>query len=148
MAYRLTTIRTIVADDSEMTRKYYDGTAVLYQTLDKETVVKLVRVGTSDADAAVDLTPLTTAKYIEIRSDYPVKYRWIGSGSASAATQMTLVGQGVPATNQGAPLPDKCIAIITGNVTSLYLQPISGAAQTANVTVISSGDPISDYTGG
>ena len=148
MAYRLTTIRTIVADDSEMTRKYFDATATLYQSLDKEAVVKIVRIGTADADAEVSLSPLATAKYVEIRSDYPVRYRWIGSGSAAAATQMTLVGQGVAAVNQGAPLPDKCVAIITGNVTSLYLQPIASAAQTANVTVIASGDPVSDYTGG
>lgn len=148
MAYRITTVHTIVADDSELTRKYYDGKMVVYQSLDQETVVKRVRIGTADSDTAIDLTPLTTAKYIEIRSDYPVRFRWIGSGSASAATQMTLIGQGVTVVNQGAPLPDKCGTIITGNVTSLYVQPISSAAQTANVTVIATGDPVSDYTGG
>lgn len=148
MAYRITTLGTILADDSELTRKYFDAKCQVYQTLDKEHVVKLVRIGTADADAEVSLSPLSTAYYLEIRSDYPIMYRVIGSGSASAATQMTLVGQGVTVVNQGAPLPDKCFMAMTGKVTSLYIAPISGASQTANVTVVASGDPVSAYTGG
>lgn len=148
MAYRLTTLQTVVADDSELTRKYYDGTCQVTQTLDKETVTKIVRVAAGAADAAVDLTPITQGYYYEIRSDYPVKYRVIGSGSAVAATQQTLIGQGATIVPSGAPLPDKCFAAGTQLVSSIYLEPISGAAQTANVTVIVTGDPVSAYTGG
>ena len=42
----------------------------------------------------------------------------------------------------------KCFAAGTQLVSSIYLQPISGATQTANVTVIVTGDPVSAYTGG
>lgn len=148
MAYRLTTLQTVVADDSELTRKYYDGTCQVSQTLDKEVVTRLVRVGPSDVDTAVDLSPISQGYSYEIRSDYPVKYRVIGSGSAVAATQHTLIGQGAAIVPQGAPLPDKCFAAGTQLVSSIYLEPISGAAQTANVTVIVTGDPVSSYTGG
>lgn len=148
MAYRLTTLSTVVADDSELNRKYYEGTAVVYQTLDRETVVKLVRVAPGASDTAVDLTPISQGYSFEIRSDYPVKYRVIGSGSASAATQHTLIGQNVAATSQGAPLPDRCFVASNQLVSSIYLEPISGATDTANVTVIVTGDPVSSYTGG
>jgi len=148
MAYRLTTIQTVVADDSELTRKYYEGTCQVEQTLDREVVSKIVRIAPGAADASVDLTPIAQGYHYEIRSDYPVKYRVIGTGSAIAATQQTLVGQGVTIVANGAPLPDKCFAAGTQLVSSIYLEPITGATQTANVTVILSGDPISAYTGG
>lgn len=148
MAYRLTTLQTVVADDSELTRKFYDGTAQVEQVLDLEIVTKVVRVAPGASDAAVDLTPVSQGYYFEIRSDYPVKYRVIGSGSAAAATQQTLIGQGVQIVSRGAPLPDKCLAFGAQLVSSIYLEPISGATQTANVTVIVTGDPVSSYTGG
>lgn len=144
MAYRLTTIKTVVADDIELARKFYEGACVTYQTLDQEVVVKRVRVGTSDSDTAVDITPITSGKYVEIRSDYPVRVRINGVG----ATQFTLNGQGVAAVAQGAPMPDKCAFVAHIDVTSVYLQPIASAAQTANVTLILTGDPVSVYSGG
>ncbi len=148
MAYRLTTLQTVVADDSELSRKYYEGTAQCSQSLDKEVVSKVVRIVPGAADAAVDLTPLSQGYYYELRSDYPVKYRVIGSGSAVAATQQTLIGQGVAIVSSGAPKPDKCFAAGTQLVSSIYLEPISGATETATVTVVVTGDPVSAYTGG
>ena len=144
MAYRMTTIATVVADDSELGRKYYDGKAQVYQTLDQKVVTKVVRVGTGDAEAAVDITPITSGKCIQVLSDYPIKLRLNGA----AETQFVGIGQGVKVTNQGSPVPDKCIFYLTCNVTSVRLAPITSATQTANVTVIVTGDPISDYTGG
>ncbi len=144
MAYRITTVHTIVADDSELNGKFYERKAVIYQSLDQETVVKRVRVGTADADTEVDITPITAGKYLEVRSDYPVKVRVNGV----AETQLVGVGQGVAAVNQGAPLPDRFVYLFTGNVSSVYLEPIASAGQTANVSVIVTGDPVSDYTGG
>lgn len=148
MAYRLTTLSTVVADDSELTRKFYEGTCQVDQVLDNEVVTKIVRVAPGASDAAVDLTPISQGYYYEIRSDYPVKYRVIGSGSAAAATQQTLIGQGISIVSRGAPLPDKCFAAGSQLVSSIYLEPISGATQTANVTIVLSGDPTSAYTGG
>lgn len=148
MAYRLTTIKTVVADDIELARKFYEGACITYQSADQEVVTKRVRIAPGASDTAVDLTPLSQGYHFEIRSDYPVKYRVIGSGSAVAATQHTLIGQGVAAVSQGAPMPDKCFAAGTQLVSSIYLEPIASASQTATVTVIVTGDPVSAYTGG
>lgn len=143
--YRETTITTGLFDDVNQTRAYYGpSTLAVTQTLDKEGFSKLVRVGASDAEAAVDITPLTTAYYIELRSDYPVLVRINGS----SATQFTLIGQNTTVKNVGAPVPDKCFFAATMTVTSVRLAPITAASTTANVTLILSGDPTSAYTGG
>lgn len=145
MAYRETIVTTTVSDDFQQTRSYYGpSTCAITQTLDKEVVTKLVRVAPADAEAVVDITPLATAYYLEIRSDYPVMLRINGS----SATQFTLIGQNATVTNVGAPVPDKVVVVFPATVTSVRLAPITSASQTANVTVICTGDPVSAYTGG
>ena len=142
MAYRLLEARIQVADDSNLDQLLFDRRIVSYQTKDLKVVTKNVRVAASDADTAIDLTPISQGYFYAIYADYPVRFRINGVG----ATQQTLVTSGVAATNLGGPMPDQCFACANALVTSIYLQPIAGATQTANVRIVVMGDPTNAYT--
>jgi len=139
--YRTTTIQVQAGDDSNLQSKLFDRAATFFQTKDLETASVMLRVAPGAADAAVSLAPVSTAYFVAIFSDYPVMYRL----GASNATQQTMVSNGQPVVNNGAPAPDQCCLISTSLVSSLYIQPIAGAAQTANVRIFVSGDPASSY---
>ncbi len=130
-----------VADDSNLDQLSVDRAATLYQTADNKSVSILYRVGPSDAETQITIPGITTPYFLAVLSDYPVRVRLNGN----SATQFTLVSNGAQATNVGAPLPDQCVFMMTGLVTSIYLQPIASAAQTANVKIILTGDPVSAY---
>lgn len=140
--YRSFRIVAVAGDDQTLKQVIFGPRElVAYQTLDLESATPVIRIGPSDAEAQVSLAPVTTGYCIHVTSDYPVKVRVNGSG----ATQFTMHGNNVAAVNVGAPLPDKCWFSASIEVTSLYLAPISSAAQTANVKVFVSGDPTSAY---
>lgn len=142
MPYRITTVDTTIADDSNLSQVLYKRKAAFYQSRDLEHCEKFLRVGPSDSETEVTLAPVTTGYFLEIRSDYPVKVRLNGA----MATQFTLVSNNTAQVNLGAPLPDQCVFLATCNVTSLYVEPIASAAQTANVKVCVTGDPANVYT--
>lgn len=139
--YRQTLLHTVVSDDSNQTQIQYDRQCVLNQTKDLQFFQTVKRINVSDAEAQVPIAPVTNAYFLEIRSDYPVMVRLNGA----SATQFTLKSNNVQPVNVGAPLPDNCVLCITALVTSVYLAPISGATQVANVKVTCSGDPTSSY---
>ena len=67
---------------------------------------------------------------------------------SGTTTQIQLKTNNVATTNVGAPLPDQCVFVMTALLPNTYLTltPISGAAQTANVKIFASGDPLNAYT--
>ena len=140
MAYRLLEARAVVASDSNQSDAS-QVSASLTQTADNETVDLKIRVAPTDADTQIALGTIATAYAVLIFSDYPVKVRLNGS----SATQLTLTSSVPPVTNVGAPSPPNCVLVITAQVTSLYIAPISSAAETACVRIIASGDPTSAY---
>lgn len=139
--YRLLEVRTVVADDSSLINKAFERSAVIWKTVDLESASPTLRVGTSDAEATVSLGSVSTGKFIAVYSDYPIRLRLNGASE----TQFTLNTGDVPVTNNGAPTPPKCFFGGNFDVTSLRVQPISGATQTANVWVVVTGDSISAY---
>jgi hypothetical protein len=141
MAYRITTVRTVVADDQTLDQVDYDRDTTVYQSKDLQVFHTVKRVAPGDADTQVSIAPVSTGYFVDIRSDYPVLIRLNGN----TATQLTMKTNGVTPTNLGAPLPDQCVYVATVNLTSLYIAPISGATQTANVRIVVTGDPISAY---
>lgn len=140
--YRLLEVRCVTADDSSLSGKTFDRTAVLSKTLDLEGAAPTLRVAPGDSDTQVILGTVASGKMIAVYADYPIKVRFNGS----SATQFTLNTSNVPVVNNGAPLPPCCFIGGTFNVTSLYVAPITSAAQTANVWVCVAGDPLDDYT--
>jgi hypothetical protein len=112
------------------------------QTLDNESFATTIRVAPSASEAQVAIAPVTTGYFFALFSDYPVKVRLNGA----MATQFTLKSNNVAAVSVGAPLPPQCCFMFNGEVTSVYLEPISSAAQTATVRIFVSGDPTSSYT--
>jgi hypothetical protein len=139
--YRTTTVQVQAGDDSNLQSKLFDRACTFFQTKDLETFSTTIRVAPGAADASVPIAPVAQGYFIAVFSDYPVMYRLNGV----SATQQTMVTNGQPVVNNGAPAPDQCLLISTQLVTSLYLQPIASAAQTANVRVFVSGDPLSAY---
>lgn len=139
--YRAVQLRVVAADDSNLRSVTFDRTLTAYQTRDLETAVAAVRVGTSDAQAQVSIAPLTTAYAVAVFSDYPIRVRFNGASE----TQFTMTPANVAAVNVGAPLPDQCAIYMQGQITSVWVQPISGATQTANVKIVATGDPSSAY---
>jgi hypothetical protein len=112
------------------------------QTLDLEQFTTTIRVAPGASEAQVAIAPVTTGYFIALFSDYPVKVRINGA----MATQFTLKSNNVSAVSVGAPLPPQCFWCMTGEVTSVYLEPISSAASTATVRIVVTGDPTSSYT--
>jgi len=141
MAYRITTVRTVVADDQTLDQVDYDRDTTVYQSKDLQVFHTVKRVAPGDADTQVSIAPVSTGYFVDIRSDYPVLIRLNGN----TATQLTMKTNGVTPTNLGAPLPDQCVYVATVQVTSLYIAPISGATQTASVKILISGDPLNAY---
>lgn len=141
MAYRASKLYTVVADDSTLSDKLYERTISAYQTLDQETYIGGLVVSSSASETQVTLGTLSTAYFIQISSDYPVRLRF----NSAMGTQFTLSSTNVAAVNQGAPIPDKCFFSATMQVTSLYIQPIASATQSANVKILGTGDPVSVY---
>lgn len=141
MAYRKIEAEVVVADDSSQDQIAFRRRITTWQTLDNETFQATVRVLPGAADAAVAIAPITTGYTIAVFSDYPVKMRLNGV----SATQLVMSPGAVSPTYLGAPLPDQCCFIATVQVTSLYLEPIAGASQTANVRIVITGDPSNAY---
>ena len=141
MAYRQIAVEVVVADDSSQDQIAFRRKATVFQTNDNELFNTTVRVAPGAADTLVAIAPVTTGYGIALYSDYPVKVRLNGVG----ATQFTLTPSSVSPTYLGAPLPDQCVFVATMTVTSVYLEPISGATTTANVRLVVTGDPTNAY---
>jgi hypothetical protein len=142
MAYRLLELRLRVGAESSLRGDLdADVDVTLSQTLDKETCSKRLRVGPSDAEAQVDISPVTTGYCVAVFSDYPVKLRINGA----AETQFTGKTNNVSAVNVGAPLPYQYVFLATVTCTRLDIAPITSAAQTATVKVVVTGDPTTAY---
>lgn len=141
MAYRLFQLSATVGDDSNLQQKAFDRTATLTQVNDLEVANPTIRVAPADSDTQISLGTIAQGYAIAVFSDYPVKVRFNGNTS----TQFTLTSNGATQTNVGAPLPAQCFIAGTFLVTSLYVAPISSAAQTATVWVVCTGDPTSAY---
>lgn len=142
MAYRLIELHAVVADDSNQANKSFDRTATIWQTLDLETASPSLRVAPGDVEASIALGTIAQGYAVVVMADYPIRVRFNGP----SATQFTLTSNNVPAQNVGAPLPANCVFAATMLVTSLYVQPITSAAQTANVWLTVTGDPSNPYT--
>jgi hypothetical protein len=141
MAYRITTVRTVVADDSTLDQVDYDRDTTVYQSKDLQVFHTVKRVAPADAEAQVSIAPVSAGYFIDIRSDYPVLVRINGA----SATQFTMKSNGVSPVNLGAPLPDQCVFVATMTVTRIDIAPISGATQVANVRICVTGDPQNVY---
>lgn len=141
--FRSLIVEHVIADDSTLKQPVFGPRkASMYQTRDLEVFSTVIRVGPSDSDTQVAIAPVTTGYNLVMYSDYPIRFRVNGSG----ATQFTMRSNNVAPVNQGAPLPDQCVVVMPVEVTSLYVQPIASAAQTANVRIAITGDPTSAYT--
>jgi hypothetical protein len=141
MAYRTTSVRTVIADDSTLDQVDYDRDATVYQSKDLQVFHSTKRVAPGDAESQVSIAPVTNGYFVDIRSDYPVMIRLNGV----SATQLTMKSNGVPPVNLGAPLPDQCVFIANVLVTRIDIAPIAGATQTATVRIAVSGDPQNSY---
>ncbi len=143
MPYRYSKAEIGVAYDSTLSYPI-TGPLKFYadQTKDLQSAEAFVRIAPGASEAQVSIAPVTNGYWICVLSDYPVLVRLNGV----SATQYTMRGNNVAATNVGAPLPDQCVFLATIAVTSVYLAPISGAVQTANCKVIVTGDPLNPYT--
>lgn len=142
MSYRTTQVRTIVADDSSLDQVDYDRDSNVWQTKDLQVYHGQVRIAPGAADSQISIAPVTQGYFVDIRSDYPVMIRLNGVSS----TQLTMASNNTAPTNLGAPLPDQCVFVATVKVTSIYIAPIAGATQTANVRIAVTGDPQNAYT--
>ena len=140
--YRLMKLSVIAADDSNVQQVAFDRSAAIWKTADLEVAAPTIRVAPADSQVQVTLGSISNGKFIAIFADYPIMFRLNGS----SATQFTFTTANVPATNVGAPLPAQCAMAGNFNITSLYVQPIASAAQTANVWICCAGDPTNDYT--
>lgn len=141
MAYREFQVSVVVADDSNKSSKSFDRQAYIYQVKDLETVGPTIRVQPADAEVQVSLGTITTGYAFAIFADYPIRVRINGA----SATQFIMHSNNVPATNTGAPLPPQCVFMGNVEITSIYVQPIVNAQQTANVWLSVTGDPASVY---
>lgn len=142
MAYRYTRVETGVAYDSTLNYPVFGPIKAYFdQVKDLQTFDTVIRIAPGAAQAQVSIAPVTTGYFLMILSDYPVQVAINGN-----SPQFILKSNNPPAVNVGSPLPPSCCLMLTGQVTSLYLTPITGAAQTANVTVLVTGDPTNSYT--
>lgn len=141
MAYRSTQVSTVVAGDSNLRPKMFDGSASIYQGADLKVFTGFVQVAPADAEALIPITPVVNGYFIHLQSDYPVQVRINGV----SATQFVMHSNNVASTNVGSPLPPQCVFLMTAAITSLRLAPITAAAQTANVLISVTGDPSSSY---
>jgi len=141
MPYRSITAKVVASVDSSLTQPIFGPVEMTaYQTLDCKADPIYTQVAPSASEAALSLN-VTTGYFVAIMSDYPVLVRLNGVSS----TQFTMHSNNARAVNAGSPLPFQCCFIANIEVTSIRLAPISGAAQTANVAVLVTGDPISAY---
>ena len=141
MSYRLLEMRARVGDDSSLDPASFDVSCALSKSLDLEECCPKLRVGPADSQAQVSLGTITQGYAVAVFSDYPVIVRFNGSGG----TALQLTSCNVSAVSYGAPLPYNCALVMTAKVTSVWLEPISGATQTANVRIAVTGDPVSAY---
>ena len=141
--YRYTKVEVGAASDSTLRYPVFGPLQLFFdQVKDLQSFDTMVRVAPGAAESQLTLGPITTAYLLLVTSDYPVMVRPNGV----SATQYTLKSNSVAAPNVGSPLPNQCVFLISGTITSLYLAPIAGAVQTANVTVFAAGDPLNSYT--
>lgn len=139
--FRSLSAQVVVADDSNLNQIEVQRSISIYQTKDNKSFNTTYRVGTSDAQHQISFsTVLTTGYFLYLASDYPIQVA-VNASSPS----FTLNSNSAAAVNAGAPLPDQCCFIMSGQITSLYLTPISSATQTANVKITIVGDPTSAY---
>lgn len=139
MAYRLFELHAVVGDDSNLQQVAFDRTATIWQVADLEVANPTIRVGPSDSLTSISLGSITQGYAICVFSDYPIRYKFNG-GNLEVMTSSN-----APATNVGAPLPAKCWVGGTFLVSSLSVQPIVSATQTANVWIVCTGDPLNAY---
>lgn len=143
MSFSKFEISAIVAPDSTFVND--DGQLDCYvtQTKDLKSFCNRISVAPGVSQFQVDYSSsLTTVYRWAIVSDYPIMFRLKGS----SADQYTMVSGTPPVVNVGAPTPYQCFASGTTQISSLYLQPIANATQTATVKVLLVGDPLNAYT--
>ena len=144
--YRYAKVEIASASDSTLAYPTFGPyKAFMDQTKDRQVYSQVHLVNPTDTEFTVPISnAITTAYFTLVASDYPVMIRLVNAQT----TQIQLRTNNVAATNVGSPLPDQCVFLLTGTLpgTFLTLAPISGAVQTANVKVYSSGDPTNPYT--
>lgn len=142
MAFRSLKVESVCADSANLDNLSYFRKAYVEQIQDLKTYVTTLRVAPGASEFTVEFDDnITTGYYLECRSTYPIIVR-----VNSSATLYTLKSNTVPAKNTGAPAQDQCIFIMTGLVTNFRVSPISGAAETAIVNILITGDPTNAYT--
>lgn len=141
MAYREFQVAVVVADDSNKSSVSFNRTAYIYQTKDLESVSPSIRVQPADSEALVSLGTITTGYAFSVFCDYPIRIRLNGV----SATQHVMHSNNAPVVNTGAPAPPQCVLMGNIEITSIYVQPIVNAQQTANVWITVTGDPASAY---
>lgn len=140
--YRLLEVRTVVADDSNLSNKMFEREAVIWKTADLESVAPTLRVAPGASQAAVSLGTVSTGKFVAIYSSYPIKVRF----NASDGTQLSMNSANVPATNNGAAKLPMCFMGGNFDVTAIYVEPLSNATDTADVWICVTGDASNNYT--
>ncbi len=141
MAYRTTTVRTVIADDSTLDQVDYDRSSNVYQAKDLIVFHTTMRVAVGASEVLVPIAPVTQGYFLDIRSDYPVMVRL----NDVSGTQFTMATNNSSPVNLGAPLPDQCVFVANIKISSIRIEPIAGATQTATVRIAVSGDPQSAY---
>lgn len=140
--YSLFQLSVVGADSSQQNQVEGEGSVFIEQTKDLKCFSARVQVAPAASQVQIDFSSVLTTGYRwALFSDYPIMYRTNGV----SATQKTMTSGSVAPVSSNAPLPYQCFAAGTEQITSLYVQPISGATQTANVKAIVIGDPQSAY---
>lgn len=143
--YRYARVEVAAANDSTLTVPIFGPVRAFFdQTKDLQQYAQVHRVNATDPEFTVPVSSLITNSYfVAIFSDYPVLLRFVGVSTA----QVQLRSNNVAASNFGSPPPPQCVHLSTAGLVNQYLTltPIAGAVQTANVTVMVSGDPLSAY---
>jgi hypothetical protein len=138
--YRQAIVKVVVADDSNLANKT-ERELCVYQTRDLEAGgLPTIRIAPGDEEIQVVLGNIAVGYFIHVQSDYPVQWRLRDSDGLNPFTPGN-----VQPTNLGAVLPPQCFLTTTSRIPGLYLSPIDSAGQTANVTILISGDPSSAY---
>lgn len=141
--WRQLSVEVGVSVDSSFTSPLFGPAKVVcYQQKDNQEFHTRATVAPGATETAIAIAPVTQGYFFCLFSDYPVLVRLNGP----SATQFTLNTNNVAATNVGSPLPNQCCLILTGQVSSVRLAPIASAQQTANVTIVVTGDPTNAYT--
>lgn len=141
MSYRKRRLDITVATDASLTQVFADYEKVVgEQTNDNAVFNRVYQVGPADQELLIP-SGITNAYSVTVLSDYPVRLRM----NSSSGSQFTMKSAYVGLPNVYSAKPYSCVFTADMLVTSLYIAPISGSAQTANVAVLLTGDPSAPY---